>query len=65
MMLQDFYTVHGDNAIFIAKTFYKTLAVVKYLGGKENGLPGTSLLVVLTEKTQNKRKLDFEKATPI
>lgn len=28
-----YYTVHGDNALFIARTFYRTTAVVKYLGG--------------------------------
>ena len=32
--------MHGENALFVAKTFYKTLAVVKYIGGK-NGLPGS------------------------
>ena len=31
--------MHGENATYIAKTFYKTLAVVKYIGGS-NGLPG-------------------------
>ena len=40
--LQDFYSVHGDNALFIARTFYKTTAVVKYAGGQANGLPGIS-----------------------
>lgn len=39
MPIQDYYSVHGENAIYIAKTFYKTLAVVKYIGGS-NGLPG-------------------------
>eukprot|EP00882_Tetradesmus_deserticola_P012124 GHRQ01012846.1.p1 GENE.GHRQ01012846.1~~GHRQ01012846.1.p1 ORF type:complete len:141 (+),score=47.75 GHRQ01012846.1:266-688(+) len=28
-----FYSVHGDSALFIACDFYRTLAVVKYLGG--------------------------------
>lgn len=37
---QDHYTVHGENALFIATRFYKTLAVVKHMGGTENGLPG-------------------------
>ena len=32
--------MHGEDALFIAKTFYKTLAVVKYIGGQQNGLPG-------------------------
>jgi hypothetical protein len=39
-MFQDHYSVHGENALFIATTFYKTLAVVKHIGGSENGLPG-------------------------
>lgn len=30
---QGFYSVHGDAALFIARDFYRTLAVVKYLGG--------------------------------
>ncbi|KAF6256271.1 DNA mismatch repair protein [Scenedesmus sp. NREL 46B-D3] len=29
-----FYSVHGDSALFIARDFYRTLAVVKYLGGQ-------------------------------
>ena len=37
---QDFYSVHGDNALFIARTFYKTTTVVKYAGGQAGGLPG-------------------------
>lgn len=31
--LQGFYSVHGDSALFIARDFYRTSAVVKYLGG--------------------------------
>ena len=38
-MVQDFHSVHGESALFIARTFYKTTAVVKYAGGA-NGLPG-------------------------
>eukprot|EP00878_Enallax_costatus_P033029 GHUV01036400.1.p2 GENE.GHUV01036400.1~~GHUV01036400.1.p2 ORF type:complete len:136 (+),score=33.82 GHUV01036400.1:638-1045(+) len=34
-----FYSVHGDSALFIARDFYRTLAVVKYLGGP---LPATT-----------------------
>lgn len=32
--------MHGENALFVARTFYKTTAVVKYAGGQANGLPG-------------------------
>ena len=36
-----FYTVHGTNALFIARTFYRTTAVVKYYGpeGKAGASP--------------------------
>lgn len=41
--LQDFYSVYGDNALFITTTFYKTSAVLKYIGGPEGvGIPGAS-----------------------
>jgi DNA mismatch repair protein MSH2 len=40
---QGFYSVHGDAALFIARDFYRTLAVVKYLGGPPpSGTPGTA-----------------------
>ena len=38
--LQDFYSVHGENAVFIAKSFYKTTAVVKTMGSSSNNLQG-------------------------
>ena len=38
--LQGFYSVHGEDALFIARQFYKTTAVVKYLGKQDHGLPG-------------------------
>ena len=31
-----FYSVHGDAAIFIARTFYKTEGVLKNLGGLQS-----------------------------
>ena len=41
--LQDYYSVHGENAIFIAKSFYKTTAVVKTMGSSSNNLQGMPL----------------------
>ena len=41
--LQGFYSVHGEDALFVARQFYKTTAVVKYLGKEDSGLPGISM----------------------
>ncbi|KAG1666042.1 hypothetical protein FOA52_006916 [Chlamydomonas sp. UWO 241] len=47
-----FYTVHGDDALYVARTFYKTTAVVKYYGAEggkvkdgssDGSLPSVSL----------------------
>jgi hypothetical protein len=29
-----YYTVHGDDALYVARTFYKTTAVVRYYGAE-------------------------------
>lgn len=41
-LFQTFYTAHGDNALFIARNFYKTTAVLKYYGadGPKGGAGG-------------------------
>jgi hypothetical protein len=45
IILQDFYSVHGENAVFIAKKFYKTTAVVKTMGSGSNNLQGAPPLM--------------------
>ena len=40
---KDFFSVHGDDATFVARTFYKTTTVVKYLGHGESALAGVTL----------------------
>ena len=39
---KDFFSVHGDDATFVARTFYKTTTVVKYLGHGESALAGVT-----------------------
>ncbi|KAI9206685.1 muts domain V-domain-containing protein [Polychytrium aggregatum] len=38
----DYYSVHGDDAHFVAQTIYKTSSVIKYLGGGD-GLPSCTM----------------------
>ncbi|WFD20579.1 MSH2 protein [Malassezia caprae] len=43
---QEYYTVHGDDALFVADTVFRTQSVLRYLGGKGKdhpGLPSCSL----------------------
>jgi DNA mismatch repair protein MSH2 len=52
--------VFGENALLVARQFYKTQAVVKYLGGSEAGLPYVSLNRALFETVL--RELLLERA---
>jgi len=45
--------VHGEDALFIARQFYKTTAVVKYLGKQDSGLPGKHFLLLQQDNTKS------------
>ncbi len=56
--------MHGDNALYVARTFYRTTAVVKYLGGGSSGggggqgLPSVTLNRALLETVLKDLLLD-------
>ncbi|ETI24931.1 DNA mismatch repair protein msh-2 [Cladophialophora carrionii CBS 160.54] len=39
----DYYSAHGEDAEFIARTVYKTTAVIRNLGRSENALPSVTM----------------------
>jgi len=42
-IIQDYYTAHGDNATFIAKTYYHTTTAMRQLGNGSNALSSVSV----------------------
>ncbi|TYI09227.1 hypothetical protein ES332_A09G056700v1 [Gossypium tomentosum] len=40
---RDYYTAHGENATFIAKTYYRTTTALRKLGSGSNGLSSVSV----------------------
>ncbi|KAJ1971622.1 MSH2 protein, partial [Dimargaris xerosporica] len=46
----EFYSVHGDDALFVARQIYKTNSVLKYLGGDQTtGLPSCTMSRMVAE----------------
>ncbi|KAF8436443.1 muts domain V-domain-containing protein [Terfezia claveryi] len=41
----DFYTVHGQDALFVAQTVYKTTSVIRQLGSGKNSLASCTLSI--------------------
>jgi DNA mismatch repair protein MSH2 len=48
-LLQDYYTLHGDDAIFAAKEIFKSQGVLKHWGAKQ--LPSVAMNQMLFETT--------------
>ncbi|MCO5591782.1 hypothetical protein L7F22_045774 [Adiantum nelumboides] len=40
---KDYFTAHGDNAVFIAKTYYRTLTALRQLGNDSDALSSVSI----------------------
>ncbi|KAL8985311.1 MAG: hypothetical protein Q9205_000960 [Flavoplaca limonia] len=43
----DWYTAHGDDAVFIARTVYKTTSVLRQLGKADTGLPSVTMTITV------------------
>lgn len=43
----DWYSAHGDDAEFIARTVYKTTAVLRNLGRSDNSLPSVTMTITV------------------
>ncbi|KAI9728251.1 MAG: MutS-like protein [Cirrosporium novae-zelandiae] len=43
----DWYTAHGDDAAFIARTVYKTTSVLRQLGRHDNSLPSVTMTMTV------------------
>lgn len=43
----DFYTVHGSDALHVAETVYKTTSVIRQLGSSRNSLPSCTLSITV------------------
>jgi DNA mismatch repair protein MSH2 len=40
---QDYYTVHGQDAVYVANQIFRTHSVIKHWGKKNNSLPTVNL----------------------
>ena len=43
----DWYTAHGDDAAFIARTVYKSTSVLRQLGKADTGLPSVTMTITV------------------
>lgn len=43
----DYYTAHGEDAEFVARTVYKTTSVLRQLGKSDNGLPSVTMTITV------------------
>lgn len=41
--IQEYFTVHGPAALFVARSYYKTMSAVRQLGSGSDGLPSVTV----------------------
>ncbi|KAL6605945.1 hypothetical protein ACP70R_041598 [Stipagrostis hirtigluma subsp. patula] len=46
---RDYYTAHGENATFIARTYYHTMSALRQLGSDSNGISSVSVSKAMFE----------------
>ncbi|CAN6445983.1 unnamed protein product [Victoria cruziana] len=47
---RDYYTVHGDNATFVARTYYRTTAVLRQIGSGPDAISSASVSKTMFER---------------
>lgn len=55
---RDYYTAHGENATFIAKTYYHTMTALRQLGGNSDGISSVSVSRAMFETIARNLLLD-------
>ena len=60
---KEFYSVHGDDAFLVARNFFKTTTVIRYLGHGESALPVVTMSRGLFETVL--RELLLESSVPL
>lgn len=48
-VVQDYYTTHGENATFIARTYYHTMSALRQLGSSSDGISSASVSKAMFE----------------
>ncbi|KAJ1283556.1 hypothetical protein BS78_03G137500 [Paspalum vaginatum] len=46
---RDYYTAHGENATFVARTYYHTMSSLRQLGSSSDGIPSVSVSKAMFE----------------
>ncbi|GJM94985.1 hypothetical protein PR202_ga11673 [Eleusine coracana subsp. coracana] len=56
--IKDYYTAHGENATFIARTYYHTMSALRQLGSNSDGISSVSVSKAMFETIARNILLD-------